>query len=98
MCSQAVPNFCMLLRENFSNSLAFTLINKYAKGAVVHISKAFGLVSMGLQKRDFLDIYLTTAFGVCNFQNTSGHLFMKMFKILSIFQKYRKKFRKSFSF
>ena len=25
----------------------------------------------GLQKRDFLDINLTTTFGVCNFKNTS---------------------------
>ena len=26
----------------------------------------------GLQKRDFLDIYLTTVFGVCNFKHTSA--------------------------
>ena len=28
--------------------------------------------SKGLQKWDFLDIYLTTAFRVCNFKNTSA--------------------------
>ena len=28
----------MLLKETFSNSIAFTLINKYAKDAVIQIS------------------------------------------------------------
>ena len=31
------PGFCILLRETFPNSIAFPLINKYAKGAVVQI-------------------------------------------------------------
>ena len=44
MCSQTVRRFCVLLRETFSNSIAFALINKYAKGAVVQISAVFGPV------------------------------------------------------
>ena len=35
MSSQTVPRFFILLRETFSDLIAFTLINKYAKGAVV---------------------------------------------------------------
>ena len=34
----------MLLRETFSISIALTLINKYAKGAVVQISTVFDIV------------------------------------------------------
>ena len=32
----------MLLKEIFSNSIAFTVINKYGKGGAVQISKVFG--------------------------------------------------------
>ena len=58
-------------------------------------------------KRDFLDIYLTTFFGVRKFKNTSTMrviFFLKMFKIESKFRKCqkkkekRKKLRKRFSF
>ena len=59
------------------------------------------LPSNGLQKQDFLDIYLTTVFGVRNFKNTSAMsviFLFKMFKILSIIQKSWKKFRESFPF
>ena len=52
-------------------------------------------------KRDFLDIYLTTSFGVPKFKNTSAMrviFFFKMFKIGSKLQKRKKKFRKYFSF
>ena len=41
-CSQKVRGFCILLRGTSSNSIAFPLINKYAKGAVVQISTVFG--------------------------------------------------------
>ena len=41
MCSQTVRTFCILLRETFSNSIAFALINKYSKGAVVQILTVF---------------------------------------------------------
>ena len=41
MSSQAVREFSILLRETFSNSIAFPLINKYAKGAVVQILTVF---------------------------------------------------------
>ena len=41
LCSQTVRRFCILLRESFQNSIAFTLINKYAKAVVVQISKVF---------------------------------------------------------
>ena len=55
--------------------------------------------SKSLLKRDFLDIYLTTVFGVRNFQNTWSIrviIFLKMYKILSAFQKCKKKLRKFF--
>ena len=35
------PGFCILLRETFPHSIAFPLINKYAKGAVVQIWTVF---------------------------------------------------------
>ena len=38
---QIVLTFCISLRENFSNSIDFRLINKYGKGAVVQISTVF---------------------------------------------------------
>ena len=55
----------------------------------------------GPLQRDFLDIYLTTFFGVRQFKNTSTMreiYFLKMFKIQSKFQKRKKKLQKSFSF
>ena len=77
MCSQTVRRFCILLRETFSNSIAFTLINKYAKGAKgLHLHSVGACLiccfSKSLQKRDFLDIYLTTVYGVRNSENTSA--------------------------
>ena len=44
MCSQTVWRFCILLRKTFSDSIAFTVINKYAKGAAVEISTVFDLI------------------------------------------------------
>ena len=41
MCLETVRRFRILLRDTFSNSTAFTLINKYAKGAVGQISTVF---------------------------------------------------------
>ena len=49
----------------------------------------------------FLDIYLTTFFGVHNFKNISAMrviFFLKMLKIESKFPKCKKKFRKGFLF
>ena len=37
MCKLKVLRFCISLRETFSNSIAFTVINKYGKGVVVQI-------------------------------------------------------------
>ena len=57
--------------------------------------------SKSLQKRDFLDIYLTTAFQVGNFENTSAMrtiLLSSIFTILYKFQKCRKKGGKVFPF
>ena len=56
--------------------------------------------SKGLQRPDFLDIYLTTVFPVCNFENAAAMrviYFFKIFKISGAFQKHRKKFEKKFS-
>ena len=58
------------------------------------------LLFEGLQKRDFLDIYLTTVFQVRTLENTSAMkviFFMKIFKILSTFPKYLKRVEKMFS-
>ena len=44
MSSQTVQRFCILLRETYSNSINFTVMNEYVKGDVVQISTVFGLV------------------------------------------------------
>ena len=62
-----------ILREIFSIWIAFTGINKDAKGAAVQISTAFlCFLWKGPLKRDFLVIYLTTFFGSGKFKNTSA--------------------------
>ena len=38
MYSQAVPRFCVSVREIFSSSIDLTVINKFDKGAVMQIS------------------------------------------------------------
>ena len=56
--------------------------------------------SEGRQKQDFLDIYLTAALRVRNFEITAAMrviFFLKIFKILSTFQKWLKKVEKKFS-
>ena len=58
-------------------------------------------LSKGPLKRDFLDIYLTTIFGVRKFKNTSAMsiiLFLEMLKIESIFRKCEKKWDIIFCF
>ena len=58
-------------------------------------------LSNGPLKRDFLDIYLTTFFGIRNLQNTSAMsftFFFKVFKILSTFQNCSKRLRKRLFF
>ena len=74
-------------------------MKKFGKGAVIKISTAFGPFSLLLveysSERDFLDIYLTTVFGVCKFENWSAMrviFVLKMFKMESKFRKCKKKF------
>ena len=65
------------------------MITKYGNGAVVQMGTVFEtrlpcFLSKGTLKRDFLDIYLTTFFGVRNFENKSAMrviFFLKMFQI-----------------
>ena len=38
MCSEAVPRFCMSIRETFSNPIDLAVIIEYDKGGVMHIS------------------------------------------------------------
>ena len=67
--------------EISSNSIAFTVINKYAKRVWAQLPCCF---SKGPLKKDFLNIYLITFFGVRNFGNTSAMrviFFLKIFKI-----------------
>ena len=42
MYEETVLRTCILLRENFCNSIAFTVINKSGKGGVDQISTVFG--------------------------------------------------------
>ena len=54
-------------------------------------------MSKGPLKQHFLDIYLTTFFGVLKFKHTSAMrviFFLKMFKIESKFRKCKKKKKK----
>ena len=72
-----VLRLCISLREIFSNLIAFTVINKYENGCIVKISTVFGLIyhiacQRAPLKRDFLNIYFTTFFGVGNIGNTSA--------------------------
>ena len=65
------------------------MITKYGNGAVVQMTTVFERVyhvasQRGLLNRDFLDIYLTTFFGVRNLGNKSAMkviFFLQMFKI-----------------
>ena len=41
MRQQTGFQFCISLKETFSNPITFTVINKYGKGAVVHITTMF---------------------------------------------------------
>ena len=77
MCYQTLLSFCISLRETFSSSIAFTVINIYGQGGVIQISVVFGRVyhvacQTFVWNRTFLDIYLTTFFGARNFANTSA--------------------------
>ena len=44
MCQQSVLGYYISLRETFSDSMSLKVINKYDKGAVVQISRVFGIV------------------------------------------------------
>ena len=37
MRQQTVLRFCISLKDTLSNAITFTVINKYGKGAIVHI-------------------------------------------------------------
>ena len=73
---ETVLRFFISLRETFWNWFAFKGINKYGKGAVVQILTTFRpttvLLVKGSSETDFLDVYLTTSFGVCKIENTSA--------------------------
>ena len=82
------------------------MITKYGNGAVIRIATVFERVyyvasQRSPLQRDFLDIYLTTFFGVRNLTNKSAMkliFFSQMFKISCRFRKRKKKLRKSFLF
>ena len=42
MCEETVLIIFISLREGFSNSVAFTMVNEFGKGGVVQISNVFG--------------------------------------------------------
>ena len=47
--------FYILLSEDFSNSVFFTMINKYDKGVVVQISTVFGTIYHVAYRQVFLN-------------------------------------------
>ena len=53
-------------------------------------------LSKGPIKRDFLDIYLTTFFGVCKFKNTSDMRVILFLKFNLNFENARKNSKKNF--
>ena len=53
MCSQTVERFFILLRETFSYSIPFTLIDKYVEGALVEILAVFGPVYYAVFRKVF---------------------------------------------
>ena len=97
-----VLKFCILVRETFSTLIVWTVINEYGKGAAVYISTVSQPASHviccshvnSLLKRDFLDIYLTTFFGVRKLkihELGGSSFFLKTFKIESKFRKCERK-------
>ena len=75
---------CISQREIFSKSIAFAVINKYGKGSAFRFCHCLApltiLLSKSLVKWEFLDIYLTTFFGVRNFEKKvsyKAHLFLE---------------------
>ena len=63
----------MSLKGTLSNSITFTVINEYGKGAAVEIESIFRPVYHVAYREFpglFSDIYLTTYFGVRNFRTT----------------------------
>ena len=77
MSEKTVFRFYISLKETFSNYITFTVINKYGKKCCRSDCKlVFDLFTMmlveGSSEKEFLDIYLTTFFGVFNFGKTSA--------------------------
>ena len=87
--------------EAFSSWISLTRINKYGKGDFNSVSARLPCwLWKGRLKQNFLDIYLTTSFGVRKFKNTSamrGIFFQKIFKIESKFWKCNKNSENRFS-
>ena len=105
MCSQTVGRCCILLRETFSDSVTFTVINKYGKWCHSDFSTVWShlpcCLSKGPLKQDFLDIYVTTFFLIRKFGNTSALrviLFRKCAKLYLHFKNAEKSWEKSFCF
>ena len=96
----------ILLRDIFSNSIAFTVINKYGKGGAVGISTIFAPLTCcflkGPLKGDFLEICLTTFLRVRNWRNTSDvrviFFFCKCWKFTIAFTNAAKNWENVFSF
>ena len=78
----------MPIRETFSNSIAFAVISKYDRVAVVQLSTVFAhvyhLLVKGLAGAGLFRHLYNHVFGVHNFGNTKSMkviCFFKMFKI-----------------
>ena len=80
----------------FKSSSTFKIAEKNREKFFCFLDNCIWIDCVNLsQKRDFLHIYVTTVFRVRNFENTSAMrvlFLLEIFKILSTFQKCRKKF------
>ena len=90
MGSQTVPRFCIWFRETFSTWISLTGSNKCGKSWNSISARLPCYLLKGLLKRDFLDIYLTTFFGIRYFENTSAMRIIFFLKILRIETKFPK--------
>ena len=60
----------MSLRMTFANSITFTVINEYGKGAAVDTESVFWPIYHVACRGVFLNIYLTTSLELRNLGNT----------------------------
>ena len=101
MSLKTVLRFCISLRDAFSNSTGFTVINKYGKDGVFRFPQCLVSLTMllvkGSSETTLFRHFFNHVFRVRKFGNNwtmRDILVLKMLEILSRFQKCRSKLRK----